>query len=97
MKKIISLCMLVMAFSYMSAQENFEISTLRIGPYKIFMEKSEAEKIAGTSLKVSDGEKKNMVKYNGEIINIQLYEGYGGNASPEAVTITGLTTTSKKF
>ncbi len=39
MKKIISLCMLVMAFSYMSAQENFEISTLRIGPYKIFMEK----------------------------------------------------------
>ncbi len=38
-----------------------------------------------------------MVKYNGEIINIQLYEGYGGNASPEAVTITGLTTTSKKF
>lgn len=97
MKKIISLFIFVLVFGSMSAQENFEISTLRIGPYKIFMEKSEAEKIAGIKLKSSDSESKNVVKYNGEIINIEIFQGYGGAAKPDAVTIAGMTTTSKKF
>ncbi|PKF73680.1 hypothetical protein [Chryseobacterium sp. PMSZPI] len=97
MKKIISIFIFVLAFSLMNAQENFEISTLRIGPYKIFMEKSEVEKISGTVLQISDGEKKNGVKYNGEIINIEVFQGYGGEAKPNAITVTGMTTTSKKF
>lgn len=97
MKKIISLFIFVLTFGSVMAQENFEVSTLRIGPYKIFMEKSEAEKIAGTKLKISDGEQKNGVKYNGEVINIEVFQGYGGEAKPEAVTITGMSTTSKKF
>lgn len=97
MKKIISLFILVLTFGSVTAQENFEVSTLRIGPFKIFMEKSEAEKIAGTKLKISDGEQKNGVKYNGEVINIEVFQGYGGEAKPDAVTITGMTTTSKKF
>ncbi|AZA79451.1 hypothetical protein EG347_19065 [Chryseobacterium sp. G0186] len=97
MKKIISLFLLVLTFGSMAAQENFELSTLRIGPFKIFMEKSEAEKIAGAKLKISDGEQKNVVKYNGETINIEVFQGYGGEAKPDAVTIAGMTTTSKKF
>ncbi|CAM2974941.1 hypothetical protein DRF59_09605 [Chryseobacterium flavum] len=97
MKKIISLFIFVITFGCVAAQENFEVSTLRIGPFKIFMEKSEAEKIAGTKLKISDGEQKNGVKYNGELINIEVFQGYGGEAKPDAVTITGMTTTSKKF
>jgi hypothetical protein len=57
-EKIISLFVFVMAFGFMQAQENFEVSTLRIGPYKIFMDQKEAEKIAGMPLKITDGEKK---------------------------------------
>lgn len=97
MKKMISFLVLVITFGFVNAQENFEVSTLRIGPFKIFMEKGEAEKIAGTSIKLSTGDVKNTIKYNGETINIDVFQGYGGEARPDAVTITGLTTTSKKF
>ncbi|MDR2235448.1 MAG: hypothetical protein LBE92_04950 [Chryseobacterium sp.] len=97
MKKMITLFIFVLTFGMMNAQENFEVSTLRIGPFKIFMEKSEAEKIAGTSIKISTGDVKNTIKYNGESINIDVFQGYGGEARPNAVTITGITTTSKKF
>lgn len=97
MKKIIYVFGCMLTFGFMNAQENFEVSTLRIGPYKIFMEKGEVEKISGATLKISDGTQKNIVKYNGEIINIEVYEGYGGESRPNAITITGMTTTSKKF
>ena len=97
MKKIISLFVFVLAFGFVQAQENFEVSTLRIGPYKIFMDKKEAEKIAGMTLKITDGDQKNNVKYSGEQIGIQLFSGYGGEKNPDGITITGLTTTSKKF
>ncbi len=95
MRRIISFFAFVLVFGSMNAQENFEVSTLRIGPYKIFMDKKAAEKIAGTSLKMENGDKKNRVMYNGEKIDIALFSGYGGESG--AVTITGLTTTSKKF
>nr|WP_315031278.1 hypothetical protein [uncultured Chryseobacterium sp.] len=97
MKKIISLFVLLWTFSSINAQENFEVSTLRIGPYKVFMPKAEAEKIAGISLKNSDGDKKNMVKYNGEIIQIDLFDNYINEANPSVPSITYMTTTSKKF
>ncbi|MEG0928537.1 hypothetical protein [Chryseobacterium sp.] len=97
MKKIISLFVFVLAFGFANAQENFEVSTLRIGPYKIFMPKAEAEKIAGTKLKNSDGEKKSIVKYNGETIQIDIFDNYINEANPSVPSITYITTTSKKF
>ncbi|MCT2407024.1 hypothetical protein NZD88_05575 [Chryseobacterium antibioticum] len=96
MKKIISLFVFVLTFSFMHAQD-FEVSTLRIGPYKIFMEKAEAEKIAGTKLKITDGQIKNNIKYNGELILVDLYENYISEAKPNVVSIMGLTTMSEKF
>ncbi|MGG5209953.1 hypothetical protein ACQWU4_13570 [Chryseobacterium sp. MIQD13] len=96
MKKTISLFVFILTFSVMSAQD-FEVSTLRIGPYKIFMEKAEAEKIAGTKLKITDGTIKNNVKYSGEPVQIDLYESYISEAKPNVASIMGLTTTSKKF
>ncbi|EJL71249.1 hypothetical protein [Chryseobacterium populi] len=96
MKKIIQLLLCVFAFSMTSAQD-FEVSTLRVGLYKIFMEKTEAEKLAGTKLKMTDGQTKNSVKYNGELILIDLYEGYVNEAKPSVPTIMNITTTSKKF
>lgn len=58
MKKIIQIFIFLLTFSFMNAQENFEVSTLRIGPFKVFMPKTEAEKIAGIKLNNSGGEKK---------------------------------------
>ncbi|MCJ7934929.1 MAG: hypothetical protein MUW56_15230 [Chryseobacterium sp.] len=97
MKKILLFFTFVLAFGCMNAQENFEVSTLRIGPYKVFMPKAEAEKIAGTKLNIADGEKKNMVKYNGETIQIELFNHYVNEANPSVPSITYMTTTSKKF
>ncbi|WP_080778207.1 hypothetical protein [Chryseobacterium phocaeense] len=96
MKKIISLFVLILTFGGITAQD-FEVSTLRIGPYKVFMEKTEAEKISGTKLKMTDGVIKNSVKYNGEQIQIHLFETYISEAKPNVPSIMGLSTTSKKF
>ncbi|MBL1223211.1 hypothetical protein JET18_20370 [Chryseobacterium sp. L7] len=96
MKKIISLFVFILTFTGMTAQD-FEVSTLRIGPYKVFMEKTEAEKISGTKLKTTDGTTKNNVKHNGETIQIDLYDTYISEAKPSVASIMGLTTTSKKF
>ncbi|MDR6371892.1 hypothetical protein J2795_004576 [Chryseobacterium bernardetii] len=97
MKKIISIFIFSLTFTLTSAQENFEVSTLRIGPFKVFMPKVDAEKIAGTKLTNSDGEKKNSVKYNGEIIQIDLFDNYINEANLSVPSITYMTTTSKKF
>ena len=49
MKKL-TLILTLLFFGVISAQENYELTTLRIGPYKIFMKADEAEKIAGKKL-----------------------------------------------
>ncbi|KAA2217776.1 hypothetical protein [Chryseobacterium sediminis] len=97
MKKIISIIIFSLTFTYMNAQENFEVSTLRIGPFKVFMPKVEAEKIAGTKLTNSNSEKKNLIRYNGEIIQIDLFDNYINEANPSVPSVTYMTTKSKKF
>ena len=49
MKKL-TLILTLLFFGVISAQENYELTTLRIGSYKIFMKADEAEKIAGKKL-----------------------------------------------
>ncbi|WFB67121.1 hypothetical protein [Chryseobacterium sp. WX] len=97
MKKIIAIFTFLLTFSFMNAQDNFEVSTLRIGPFKVFMPKVDAEKIAGIKLSNSGAEKKNIVKYNGETIQIDLFDNYINEANPSVPSITYMTTTSKKF
>ncbi|MDQ1858538.1 MULTISPECIES: hypothetical protein [unclassified Chryseobacterium] len=97
MKKIIAIFTFLLTFTFTNAQENFEVSTLRIGPFKVFMPKVEAEKIAGVKLINANGEKKNIVKYNGESIQIDLFDNYINEANPSVPSITYMTTTSKKF
>ena len=96
MKKIIQLCLLIFAVSFISAQE-FEISTLRIGPYKIFMKNDEADKF-GTKLKQTNYELKNVIKYNGETILISTSQDYDDKGKENGkLIIQGLSTKSKKF
>lgn len=97
MKKFISIFVFILTLGFVNAQDNFEVSTLRIGPYKVFMPKAEAEKISGTKLKTSDGDKKNIVKYSGETIQIDIFDNYINEANPSVPSVTYMTTSSKKF
>ncbi|ASK32046.1 hypothetical protein CEY12_18930 [Chryseobacterium sp. T16E-39] len=98
MKKIIQLLFGLLAFSFLSAQDNFEVSTLRIGPYKVFMKSSEIEKFSGERLRLTNGEYKNSVKYNGETIMISTTQEYDNNGKEtNGYSIYGISTTSKKF
>lgn len=98
MKKIIQLLFSLLAFSFLSAQENFEVSTLRIGPYKVFMKSAEVEKLTGTKLRLMDGGFKNAVKYNGETIMISTTQEYDNDGKETTgYSIYGVSTTSKKF
>ena len=64
-------------FSMFPAQENFEVNTLGIGPYKVFMKAIEAEKISNKNLTVfEEFDKKNSVILLGEIIEIQVQNIY---------------------
>ena len=51
MKKLTFLFILIF-FGMISAQENFELTTLRIGAYKIFMKADDAEKLAQKKLQI---------------------------------------------
>lgn len=96
MKKIIQLYLFVLACSFISAQD-FEVSTLRMGPYKISMEQADVEKTSGTKMKVIDGTAKNAIKYGGEILSIDFYSTYMIDTKKDIVSVLGISTTSKKF
>lgn len=97
MKKL-SLILTLLFFGVVTAQENFEISTIRIGPYKIFMKATEAEKIAGEKLKqFDDYKKKNIINFSGETLEIELQDYYFGEKEKNASSILSLSTKSPKF
>lgn len=97
MKKLTFLFTLLF-FGLISAQENFELTTLRIGPYKIFMKADDAEKLAQKKLQIfEDWEKSNSVSVNGENIDIKLQNTYISEKEPSKLAIYSLTTKSTKF
>ena len=59
----------------MFAQDNLEISTTRIGPYKLQMKGKEAQKLSGKKLiEYNDYRKYNSVLYNGNEIRINVFD-----------------------
>lgn len=96
MKKLTTLFILL--FSIFISAQNFELSTLRIGDYKIFMKKTEAEKLANTKFqKFDDYENKSTINYFGEKIELVGYSTYLSEAEPNVETVQYLGTKSKKF
>ncbi len=64
----------------LKAQDNFEITTMRIGPIHLKMNVDEAEKIAGKKLKIdNDFQNVNQINYNGEIISVYIFESLENN------------------
>ena len=85
-------------FGMISAQENFELTTLRIGAYKIFMKADDAEKLAQKKLQIfEEWEKSNSVSVNGEKIEIKLQNTYISEKEPSKLAIYSLSTKSAKF
>ncbi len=88
---------LCLVFGILSAQSNFELSTLRIGPFHLKMSIDEAEKIAGKKLQTNEIYTSfNAVRYNNEVVNLNIYEILNENNSKEK-KIAQIKTKSPKF
>ena len=102
MKKTFFLLLCLFGFTTSFAQDNFDLSTLRIGPFTINMKDKAAEKFTNTKLVVYNGpneyNKKNKVNYIGEIIGIIIMETWNDvGEKQQGYQIYSLSTTSKKF
>lgn len=101
MKYLFSLCVLFFSMQSFAQTANMEVSTLRIGPFKINMDKSEAESYARKPLLTAkesnqyNGE--TTVKYNNELLKVNINSQYDGENKPEKEVITNLSSTSTKF
>lgn len=92
----------LLGYTLSFAQENYDISTLRIGPFTIFMKSTEAEKFSKSKLVNYNGpneyNKANKVNYNGEMVEITVGEMYQQENDPkDTLRIYNLSTKSKKF
>ena len=99
MKKAIFLLLIFISFS-INAQDNYDLSTLRIGPFKYGMKETDMRKVANTKFnngKDKYGNEVAIANYNGEKIEIALSQIYAGENQPSAIGIYNLTTKSPKF
>lgn len=94
-----TITLLLFLFSLLSfAQANYELSTLRIGPFTLKMDVEQAEKIAGKKLRIDEkNNAPNHINYNGEIISLQIYEVWKGENLPNEKKIGYISTSSSKF
>ena len=102
MKKLLIVGMLLFGMIHSFAQENFDLSTLRIGPYTVFMKDKAVEKISKTKLisftGADDYYKTNKVTYVGEIIEITIMQSTDDQGQYDGgYKIYSLMTKSKKF
>lgn len=85
-------------FALHLAQENFDLSTTRIGAYRISMKADEAEKIAGKKLlQYDDWDKNNVVTFQGEKIELKIQNTYINDKENSVPSVYSLSTKSAKF
>lgn len=95
MKKTIFL-FLTLFFTAVNAQDNFDLSTLRIGPFHLKMDLKEADKIAGRKIKSTDYNSPEKINYKGETVQMYVYS-YTDEKNIEVRTVGNITTRSSKF
>lgn len=89
---------LFLGFCQLFFAQNFEVSTLRIGDFKVFMPKTEADKIAKKALQTfEDYEKTNKVSLNGENVDVTLMDQWVDENKPMQKQVYSLKTKSPKF
>lgn len=90
--------LLFLSSIYSFAQTNFDISTLRIGPFTLNMNAEAADKIAGKKLFVDERNyAPNHINYYGEIVSVTLYETYQSENEERKRHIANIATSSRKF
>lgn len=98
MKKCLFPVLLILFSFALHAQDQYEISTMRIGDYKIFMSAEEADSINGKPIKrpneLSD---EAVVFYKGEGLKLTMNEWYDDNGNKKGYQVYILSTYSKKF
>lgn len=102
MRRILSLILLLACTLPAFAQQtNMELSTLRIGPFKVLMDKAEAEALAHkpllTATEKNEYKGETVVKYNNELLKVTINQQYAGENLPDKEVITSMSTTSAKF
>ena len=102
MKKLLFLFFLTSGITTAFAQENFDVSTLRIGPFTINMKAKEVEKVYKSKLVAFTGQdeyyKTNKVNYAGETIEIIISKTSDDKGQYDGgYQIYSLMTKSKKF
>ena len=102
MKKLLFLFFLLSELSHTFAQENFDVSTLRIGPFTLKMKDKAVEKISNTKLQFLPTEneytKNNKINYLGENVEITINQSYDDQGKTDgSYQIYSLSTKSKKF
>lgn len=95
MKKLSLLLLLISTFTF---AQNYEVSTLRLGDFKIFMPKTEAEKLAKKKLILFDDyEKSNKVNVGAAQVEITLMQQYNGDGKADSMQIYYLKTKSPLY
>ncbi|MDP2453578.1 MULTISPECIES: hypothetical protein [unclassified Kaistella] len=102
MKKLLFLILFIFGMNLTFAQDNFDLSTLRIGPYTVFMKNKDVEKFSKSKLTSFMGDddymKTNKVNYLGEVIEISIMQNYDDQGqNTGGYQIYSLMTKSKKF
>lgn len=97
MKKL-SILITFFFFALNFAQESFDLSTTRIGPYRISMKADEAEKLAGKKLlQYDDWDKNNVVTFQGEKIEVKIQNTYFSEKENNVPSVYSLSTKSPRF
>lgn len=100
MKAIGTLVLVFLALiTWAQTPNNFDVSTLRIGPFKINMSEKDAIELARKPLlrplEENSYNGTTTVKYNNELIKVTLGNDYSNNET--SYIVQGLSTTSSKF
>lgn len=99
MKRIL-LAILLLGAAKLQAQ-NMELSTLRIGEFKIYMDAEEAAKIAKKKLEIPTEQNsysnQTKVKYNNELLDVTITENYYDAKNKAKYLISSLNTKSPAF
>ena len=101
MKKLFSLLLVLGALKGYAQEPNWNLSTLRIGPFKVHMKEAEAIELARKPLKVpSESNEYNgstVVKYNNELLEVSLAQGYVDEQNQDGVFVSEISTKSTRF
>lgn len=100
-KRLALFCLVILMINFLSAQQNFELSTLRMGDFTVHMKDKALEKVSKTKLPVFNGEnyfRTMKTKYFGQPLEITVLQSVTdqGEYAMES-TIYSLMTKSKSF